>query len=168
LHILRSSGFNCGEIGIQVEILSIHEGKKIPLGNEAERVKKIIWILSAVITMYTEPSACLAIDNMDSGIFEYLLGELLEALESGAQGQLIFTAHNLRSLEKLNKEAIVVTTANPNNRYIRLEQVKRNDNLRDFYLRALALGEQKEILCKEINSFEIQYALRGSTGNNEG
>lgn len=151
---------NTGEIGVQVELLSVREGRRISLGNEAEGVKKIIWMLNAIISIYNQPSVCLTIDDMDTNIFEYLFGELLEIIQKGAKGQLIFTAHNLRALEKLRKESIVFATTNPNNRYVRLEQVKRNDNLRDFYLRTLALGGQKEEFCKDINIFEFPHKLR--------
>ena len=39
------------------------------------------------------------IDELDSGIYEYLLGECLEVMQDKAKGQLIFTSHNLRPLE---------------------------------------------------------------------
>lgn len=148
------------EVGIQIELLSVRQGKKISLRNESDGIKKIISILSTLIAMYNQSNICVVIDELDSGIFEYLLGELLEVLDSGTRGQLIFTSHNLRALEKLNKESIVFTTANPNNRYIRLENVKSNNNLRDFYLRGLSLGGQKEIIYQETDTFEMQYALR--------
>ena len=39
------------------------------------------------------------IDEFDSGIYEYLLGELLEIMNESAKGQFVFTSHNLRPLE---------------------------------------------------------------------
>lgn len=48
----------------------------------------------------------LVIDELDSGVFEYLLGELLSVFSDGGKGQLIFTSHNLRALEMLNKQSI--------------------------------------------------------------
>lgn len=73
---------------------------------------------------------------------------------------LIFTSHNLRALEKLNKESIIFTTTNPKNRYIKLANVKSNNNLRDFYLRVISLGGQKEDVYEEANTYEINYAFR--------
>ncbi len=73
---------------------------------------------------------------------------------------MIFTSHNLRVLEKLNKDSIIFTTTNPKNRYIRIEGVKSNNNLRDFYLRTIMLGGQKEVLYEETNTPEIRYSLR--------
>ena len=115
--------------------------------------------------MYNNPSICLAIDELDAGIFEYLLGELLEVLQKNAKGQFIFTSHNLRALEKMNKDSILFTTTNPENRYIRLSNVKNNNNLRDFYLRGIMLGGQKECIYQETNSYEISYAFRRAWGN---
>lgn len=151
------------ETGVQLELLSFRDGKKIALRNESDGIKKIISILSTIIAMYNQPAICLVIEALGSGIFEYLLGELLEVLADGAQGQLIFTSHNLIALEKLNKDDIVLTTANLNNRYIRFKNVKRNNNLRDFYLRGIALGGQEEVIYKETNTYEMQYALRMAT-----
>lgn len=148
------------ELGVQIEILSAREGSKISLSNESDGIKKIISILSAIIAMYNKKNITVVVDELDAGIFEYLLGEILEVLDKGTQGQLIFTSHNLRPLEKLNKDSIICTTANPMCRYIRLENVKSNNNLRDFYLRGISLGGQKEVIYEETNTFEIQHALK--------
>lgn len=53
--------------------------------------------------MYNDPTTTVVIDELDCSIFEYLLGELLSIIEESGRGQLIFTSHNLRPLEKLNK-----------------------------------------------------------------
>ena len=154
-----------GKIGVKVELISIRKDLTIPLKCESDGIKKIISILSALIAMYNNPSICLAIDELDAGIFEYLLGELLEVLQKNAKGQFIFTSHNLRALEKMNKDSILFTTTNPENRYIRLSNVKNNNNLRDFYLRGIMLGGQKECIYQETNSYEISYAFRRAWEN---
>lgn len=101
-----------------------------------------------------------AIDELDSGIFEYLLGELLNIISEKGKGQLIFTSHNLRPLETIDKGFIVFITTNPDNRYIRFTNVKENNNLRDFYYRDIVLGEQKEEVYNPTNNFEIALAFR--------
>lgn len=148
-----------GDKKIKVEIISIRNDKRIPLKYESDGIKKIVSILSAIIGMYNNESICLVVDELDAGIYEYLLGELLSILQERARGQFIFTSHNLRPLEKLNKNSIIFTTNNPNNRYIRLTNVK-NNNLRDFYLRSILLGGQKEEVYDQTNTFEINYAFR--------
>ena len=97
-----------------------------------------------MIAMYNKPGICLAVDELDAGIFEYLLGEILEIIQDRAKGQLVFTSHNLRPLEKLNKESLIFTTTNPQNRYIRFTNVKETNNLRSFYYRAINLGGQAD------------------------
>ena len=44
------------------------------------------------------------IDELDSGIYEYLLGECLEVMQDKAKGQLIFTSHNLRPYVQNHKQ----------------------------------------------------------------
>ena len=131
----------------------------VSLRYESEGIKRIISILGVLIAGYNQPSVCLAIDELDSGIFEYLLGEILEVLSSEIKGQLIFTSHNLRILEKIDKKNIVFSTTNPENRYIRFKYIKPNNNLRDMYLRELIIEEQAEQLYKETKQSDIKRAF---------
>lgn len=149
-----------GKMVRKIELVSIRDGKRIPLRYESEGIKKIISILSALIAMYNNKAICLVVDELDAGVFEYLLGEILSILEENAKGQFIFTSHNLRALEKLNKESIIFTTTNPKNRYIKFTNIKNNNNLRDVYLRGISLGGQKENIYEETNSYEISYAFK--------
>ena len=149
-----------GNQGIKVELLSVKDKAKLPIKYESEGIKKIISILSALIAMYNNPSICMVVDELDSGIYEFLLGEMLKVIEKGGKGQLIFTSHNLRPLEILNKESLYFTTTNTENRYIRFSNVKPNNNLRSLYIRSINLGGQKEELYEETNSIEIQRAFR--------
>ena len=147
------------KINVVLQLISIRDNKKIPFKNESAGIKKIVSILSALIATYNDKKVCLVIDELDSGIFEYLLGELLAILEDGINGQLIFTSHNLRILEKLNKDSLVFTTTNKDNRYIRLKNIKTTNNLRDFYIREMTMQEQNETLYEETNNGDIEFAL---------
>ncbi|MGH4050800.1 MAG: AAA family ATPase [Clostridium sp.] len=149
-----------GEEMIIIQLLSIKKEIKIPLKYESEGIKKIISILSTLISMFNNPSICLIVDELDSGIFEYLLGELLKIIEQEGKGQFIFTSHNLRALEMLQKESLVFSTTNPQNRFIRITNVKTNNNLRNVYLRGVDLGGLNECVYEETNSFEIAHAFR--------
>lgn len=153
----------------KVELLTVRNNRKIPLRYESDGIKKIISILSVLIGMYNNENILVAIDELDAGIFEYLLGEILEILSKSAKGQLIFTSHNLRALEKLHKDLVVFTTTNENNRYISLNNSKITTNLRDFYYRGIMLGGQREELYDETNKYEINYAFRKAwmIGNEE-
>ena len=149
-----------GEIGKVFELISVRGDARIPLKYESDGIKKIISILSALIAMYNNEKICVIIDEMDSGIFEFLLGELLSVLKEKGKGQLIFTSHNLRALEVLDKSDIVFTTVNPDNRYIKLRNVKKSNNLRDFYLREIFLGGQNEEIYNKTKSYAISRAFR--------
>ena len=74
-----------------------------------------------------------------------MLGELLDIFNKSAKGQLIFTSHNLRALEMLDKDNIMFSTVNPERRYIRMKNVKASNNLRDMYIRGITLGGQDEV-----------------------
>ncbi len=117
-------------------------------------------ILQLLIMVYNDAFVTVAIDELDSGIFEYLLGELLRIISEKGKGQLIFTSHNLRPLETIDRGFVAFTTTNPENRYIRMTNVKENNNLRDFYYRDIVLGEQSELLYNATNNFEIALAFR--------
>ena len=149
-----------GERGVQFEFLSNRAGRILPLRTESEGILKIIAILSALIAVYNKPNACIVIDELDSGVFEYLLGELLKIIEQTGQGQLFFTSHNLRILEVLSTKNLWFTTSNEHNRYIQLMGVKALNNTRDAYLRAIQLGGQEEEIYKETKAFHIKRAFR--------
>ena len=100
------------------------------------------------------------IDELDSGIYEYLLGECLEVMQDKAKGQLIFTSHNLRALEVLNNKDIMFTTTHENNRYIRFKNVKANNNFRDVYFHDILLGGQNECIYEATNPYMIARAFR--------
>ena len=163
VEVLSTEATDDGEIGKRIFLVSYKPNKIIPLRNESEGIRKIISILSLLIAVYNNRNIVVAIDELDAGIFEYLLGELLKVLSDRGKGQLIFTSHNLRPLETLHKSCIVVTTTNPMNRYIRLTNVKSTNNLRSFYYRDIILGEQKEEVYNATDNEEIAYAL-GSAG----
>jgi hypothetical protein len=146
--------------GKSIQLMSLKNGKAIPFQYESEGIKKIVSILQLLIVVYNNSSITVAIDEIDGGIFEYLLGEILNIISEKGKGQLIFTSHNLRPLETIDKGFIAFTTTNPENRYIRMTNVKGNNNLRDFYYRDIVLGEQSEQVYNPTNNFEIALAFR--------
>lgn len=151
-----------GEKGQKIELTSLRKGiPAIPIRMESEGIIKIISILHALIHAFGNPSICLAIDELDAGIFEYMLGELLDIFAKSAKGQLIFTSHNLRALEMLDKDNIMFSTANPEKRYIHMKNIRRGyNNLRDVYIRGITLGGQDEDIYEETDSLKIARAFR--------
>ena len=144
-----------------MELVSIRgDMPAIPIRMESEGIIKIISILNALIQAFGNPSICLAIDELDAGIFEYMLGELLDIFNQSAKGQLIFTSHNLRALEMLDKDSIMFSTVNPDRRYIRMKNKKATNNLRNMYLRGILVGGQDEVIYEETDSLRIARAFR--------
>lgn len=156
-----------GEEQYLVKIYSVRGEKQFSVQYESEGIKRIISILSLLISAYNNEETTLIIDELDSGLFEFMLGELIGVMERYAKGQLIFTSHNLRVLEKIPQTGIICSTTNPKNRFITLQGVSGNNNKRDFYIRALTLGGQKEELYSVEELEEIGYAFRKARMDDE-
>lgn len=148
------------ETQIVFELVSNRNGVITPLRYESEGIKKILCILSSLIAMYNDRSIFVAIDEMDAGIFEYLLGEFLSVINKTGKGQLLFTSHNMRPLEVLDKSNIYFTTTNSQNKYIQFTGIKTNNNLRATLLRTIDLGGQKESVYEKTSSYQIGKAFR--------
>lgn len=116
--------------------------------------------MSALINAYNNEDALLVIDELDAGIYEFLLGEIVKAFANGGKGLLIFTSHNLRPLEVLSYKNIIFTTLNEKRRYIVPKSIKETNNLRDVYIRKMQLGGESEALFEPMTSGEIRRAFR--------
>ncbi len=154
-----------GRLGTPIQLMARRDDLVIPLKYESQGNRKIISILQLLILVYNEPSVTVAIDELDSGIFEYLLGEILKIIARHGYGQLIFTSHNLRPLEILNPQFVAFSTTNPSNAYIRFRTPKDAKNLRDFYYRNILLGGQGEELYRSTHNPEIALALRAAANH---
>ncbi|MFJ7732755.1 AAA family ATPase [Lysinibacillus sp. NPDC097231] len=160
INVISKQTMDNGEKGIRFEFLSQRGERELPLRTESEGILKIISVLSVLIAVYNNPNACVVIDELDSGVFEYLLGELLTVIDEDGKGQLIFTSHNLRVLEVLAIKNLWFTSTNEDHRYIQLKGIKEVNNARDVYLRAIQLGGQDEEVYKETKTFKIKRAFR--------
>ncbi|MCC4408752.1 ATP-binding protein [Limosilactobacillus reuteri] len=144
----------------KVEFISSRDGKTFPMRCESEGIKKIISILSALINVYGNKECMVFIDELDSGIFEYLLGELIEILDKNIKGQIIFTSHNLRPLELLKNYEVYFTTTDSYDRYIRFGSIKKSNNLRSMYLRNVQVGGLEKKLYNETDTYKIDKSFR--------
>ncbi|MGE7948933.1 AAA family ATPase [Lysinibacillus sp. NPDC093688] len=160
INVITKQTMDNGEKGVRFEFLSQRGERELPLRTESEGILKIISVLSVLIAVYNNPNACVVIDELDSGVFEYLLGELLTVIDEDGKGQLIFTSHNLRVLEVLAIKNLWFTTTNEERRYMQLKGIKEVNNARDVYLRAIQLGGQDEEVYKETKIFKIKRAFR--------
>lgn len=149
-----------GVVGIRCELLSVKNNLEIPLRCESNGILKIITILSALIAVYNNPNASVVIDELDSGIFEHLLGEILSVVAENGKGQLFFTSHNLRPLEVLNSKNLWFTTNNEDHRYIKLKGIKQGSNARDIYLRSVQLASQNDDVYHKDDFYDIKEAFK--------
>lgn len=159
---IYDSGKTISETGMELHIFSVvsnRGGVKIPLAYESAGIRRMISFLMTFVAAYNNPSVTVAIDEIDSGIYEYMLGELLSILNESAQGQLVFTSHDLRLLEVLPYKNHLFTTVNPENRFSRLEGISGNNNLRDSYFRCITLGTGKDAYYSATDRFNIEQAI---------
>lgn len=110
-----------GNEGQRIWLLSRRGDAVQPLGCESEGIRKIISVLPVLVLVYNSPSITVAIDDFDSGIDGYLLGELARIVAEGGRGQLIFTSHSLRPLETLGRQAAAFACTDTGGCYVRKE-----------------------------------------------
>ncbi|MBU3811065.1 MAG: ATP-binding protein [Candidatus Niameybacter stercoravium] len=144
------------------QVVSVRTGRKVPLKYESEGIKKLITILSVLIAVYNRRNICMIVDDLDNRVFEPLLNQLIEIFTSGMEGQLVFTAQSLSTLEKLDKDRVIFTTLNEGNKYIYLEKMSRKKNMRENYLKELHLEAQKEILYASSDNDMLRETLRNA------
>lgn len=142
-----------GDEGFKCEVVSIRNGVKIPLRLESDGIKKIISLISAMVDIFNNKYSILIVDEFDSGVFEYLLGELLIAFKSEAKGQFLFTSHNLRALEVI-KDSIIFSSLDEEDRYISYPRISKTENLRNQYLKKLFLDNDNNY-AEQIDTYDI-------------
>lgn len=159
-----------GEGRVAVELVSLKNEEPISLRYESDGIKKIFSILHLLICAYNNRTVTVAIDELDAGVFEYLLGELVRLMSDHGWGQLIFTSHNLRVLETVNRKFIAFTSADPTRRYVRMKNIKGTNNLRDVYYRDIFLGTGNEVppLYTPTRNADIAMAMRKAGGLHHG
>lgn len=142
---------------IKCKLSITKDGRSYPLQHESTGTKKIVSLISSYISAYEDPSLLFVVDEFDFGLHEYLIQILLEVFKNSGKGQLLFTSHNLRPLEILDKESIVFTTIDPNNRFYRFNNIREKNNLRDCYYDEISNSsnfkrkKQEQILFNKID-----------------
>lgn len=113
--------------------------KKESLGTR-RILQKLIPIIRAALGEFV------IIDEIDNGIHDLLIKNVIESLEDKITGQLIITTHNTLLLESLNKSDIylIVTDYNGNKEINCIDdydlEIQKNHNIRDLYLRGVFGG----------------------------
>ena len=155
-----------------VDIVVDRNGMQIPIKYESDGTRRLISVMSLFIQAFGQQSTTVVIDEFDAGIFEFLLGELLSIFQDHGKGQLIFTAHNLRPLEVLDKKFLYFTTTNPKECYTQLKHIGKTNNMRDTYFREILLGSEDNIYKKTkrhsiIMALHEAYPFKDGASNND-
>ncbi|MFA7107291.1 MAG: AAA family ATPase [Candidatus Izemoplasmatales bacterium] len=160
LHKFNELFDSSGRNAVEFQVMSLRGGIEIPLYYESRGVKQMLTYVGDLIGVFNEEGTFIAIDELDSGIFEYLLGEIVYSFDNFASGQMLFTSHNFRVLERIKSNGIFFATANENNKFVRPKFIKNNNNLRDVYYRLIAQGDNENIYYNKTSYTDIIKTLR--------
>lgn len=106
------------------------------------------------------------IDEIDNGIHDYLMKNILNSILPEITGQLIITTHNTLLLETLPKELIYILSVDKkgNKRIQSIKQmginIQKNNNIRDLYLKGVFGGIP---LSETIDFKEIKNNIKEET-----
>lgn len=145
-----------------VKIFINKNGNHIDIYNESTGTIKLFMLMSALINILKDENSILLVDEIDVHIFEYLLAYILELLSEYSKGQLIFTAHNLLPLEKLDRDSIILTSYKDGNviyEYFK-GKISSSTNLRLKYLKALYLWSEDNIEPLKIKESKVKSNIR--------
>lgn len=137
--------------------VSVRDGVRVPMRFESVGIKKLFSLLPDLIDCFSRDDVLLACDEMDYAISEYLFGQIIQAMEEFAEGQLLLTSHNLRALEVLEVPDVVFATSDRENRFKTMSFSEDGTPARSSYLRKLALGESG--LYARTSTLQITQAL---------
>ena len=142
--------------------------KSIPIELESEGTKKIIEEFDTLIGAIMGETV--VIDEIDNGIHDLLMKNIILSIKDEITGQLIITTHNTLLLEILPKECIYILSAYyEGNKYINSIKeygitIQKNHNARDLYFKGLFGGIPT---TSYVDFEEIKYVLEDSEEKEE-
>ena len=137
--------------------------KSIPIELESEGTKKIIEEFDTLIGAILGETV--VIDEIDNGIHDLLMKNIILSIKDEITGQLIITTHNTLLLEILPKECIYVLSVDYNgNKNINTikeygMKIQKNHNARDLYFKGMFGGIPTTTY---VDFEEIKYVLEDS------
>lgn len=133
-----------------------YKGILIDITEESLGIKRLILYLVYLIPLMNDSNSCLCVDEIDSGIFELLLKELLLATDSTLSGQFVFTAYNFEAINALQSESVVIATLDDNDRFISFNDY----HVSDAYLDSIR-NDQVGKFYEYINTYDLRDLLKG-------
>ena len=137
--------------------------KSIPIELESEGTRKIVEEFDNLIGAIMGDTV--VIDEIDNGIHDLLMKNIILSIKDEITGQLIITTHNTLLLEILPKECIYIlsTDYEGNKNICTIKEygikIQRNHNARDLYFKGLFGGIPT---TSYVDFEEIKYALEDS------
>lgn len=142
--------------------------KSIPSKLESDGTKRILNQFDTIIGSLLGETVIL--DEIDNGIHDVLMKNIIMSIKDEITGQLIITTHNTLLLEILPKENIYILSTDYNgNKTINSIKdygikIQKNNNARDLYFKGVFGGIPT---TNYIDFEEIKYALEDSENNEE-
>ena len=144
------------------------EMKSIPADMESEGTKRILKQFDILVQALLGKTVI--IDEVDNGIHDVLMKNIILSIKDEITGQLIITTHNTLLLEVLPKDCIyLLATDYKGNKTINSIQeygmkIQKNNNARDLYLKGMFGGIPT---TDYIDFEEIKYALENPKNSEE-
>lgn len=142
--------------------------KSIPSKYESDGTKRILNQFDTIIGSLLGETVIL--DEIDNGIHDILMKNIIMSIKDEITGQLIITTHNTLLLEILPKEYIYIlsTDYNGNKTINSIKEygikIQKNNNARDLYFKGVFGGIPT---TDYIDFEEIKYALKDSKENED-
>ena len=143
--------------------------KSIPSRLESDGTRRILNQFDTIIGSLLGETVIL--DEIDNGIHDVLMKNIIMSIKDEITGQLIITTHNTLLLEILPKEYIYIlsTDYNGNKTINSIKEygikIQKNNNARDLYFKGVFGGIPT---TDYIDFEEIKYALEGNEGTDDG
>lgn len=143
--------------------------KSIPSRLESDGTRRILNQFDTIIGSLLGETVIL--DEIDNGIHDVLMKNIIMSIKEEITGQLIITTHNTLLLEILPKENIYIlsTDYNGNKTINSIKEygikIQKNNNARDLYFKGVFGGIPT---TDYIDFEEIKYALEGNEGTDDG
>ena len=137
--------------------------KSIPIELESEGTRKIVEEFDTLIGAIMGDTV--VIDEIDNGIHDLLMKNIILSIKDEITGQLIITTHNTLLLEILPKECIYIlsTDYEGNKNICTIKEygikIQKNHNARDLYFKGLFGGIPT---TSYVDFEEIKYVLEDS------
>ncbi|MFC2733020.1 MAG: ATP/GTP-binding protein [Streptococcus mutans] len=135
---------------------------EVPISLESNGTKKLLELLT--VFLWAVDGRICVVDEIDTGIHDILMNNVLKSLSSCISGQLIFTTHDTALLKELSPSSAYFISIDVNgNKKIRSgndmdKKVAPNNNMEKMYLEGFfgAVPEPLDIDFKELFSKDYE------------